>query len=158
MKIRKAHNADLGGIQSLLLANSLPSEDVSMALIEGFLVAEDARGSLVASAGLELLGSSVLLRSPAVSSKWRGKGVARELVTRLEDIARARDQHEVWLLTTTAQRFFERSGYERVSREDAPDEVRMCKEFTILCPSTAVCMRKQSTQCAAPMTERPKTF
>jgi amino-acid N-acetyltransferase len=43
---------------------------------------------LVASAGLEMLGSSVLLRSLAVSSKWRGKGVARELVTRLEDIAR----------------------------------------------------------------------
>ncbi|WP_165614466.1 GNAT family N-acetyltransferase [Paraburkholderia ginsengiterrae] len=81
-----------------------------MTLIEGFLVAEDARGSLVASAGLELLGSSVLLRSLAVSSKWRGKGIARELVTRLEDIARARGQHEVWLLTTTAQRFFERSG------------------------------------------------
>ena len=84
--------------------------------------------------------------------------VSRENWSRGSKTSHAWGQHEVWLLTTTAQRFFERSGYERVSREDVPDEVRMCKEFTILCPSTAVCMRKQSTQCAAPMTERPKTF
>ena len=143
MQIRSANEADLGTIQNLLNANDLPVEDLSTALIEGFLVAEDASGTIVGSGGLEQIGSSVLLRSLALKQEWRGTGVARRLVELLEDNARSLGQQEVWLLTTTAERFFERAGYERVSRDDVPGDVRLCRQFAALCPSTAMCMRKR---------------
>jgi amino-acid N-acetyltransferase len=98
MQIRKANDADQGEIQNVLNANGLPAEEVSRTFIEGFLVAEDASGTVVASAGLEQLGSSVLLRSLAVTSELRGKGVARELVAQLEKRARSCGQQEVWLV------------------------------------------------------------
>jgi amino-acid N-acetyltransferase len=151
-----ADEADLSEIQSLLRANDLPVEDISRALIEGFLVAEDASGSVIGIGGLEQLGSSVLLRSLAVAPEARGIGIARALVARLEDNVRSCGQPDVWLLTTTAERFFERAGYERVSREDVPGEVRLCRQFAALCPSTASCMRKRlRTASSAPIAERP---
>jgi len=56
MQIRIANEADLCEIESLLRANNLPVEDVSSALIEGFLVAESASGSVIGIGGLEQLG------------------------------------------------------------------------------------------------------
>jgi amino-acid N-acetyltransferase len=143
MELRTAGEADLSEIRKLLLANGLLVEDVSGSLIEGFLVAEDAYGSVIGSIGLEGLGSSVLLRSLAVAPHVRGMGIARELVVRLEDKMRSCGQLEVWLLTTTAEHFFERAGYERVTRNDVPAEVQLCRQFADLCPSTATCMRKR---------------
>jgi amino-acid N-acetyltransferase len=143
MKIRTASDADLREIRKLLRANGLLVEDVSTSLIDGFLVAEDASGSVIGSIGLEQLGSSVLLRSLAVASQVRGRGIARELVVRLEDKVRSCGQLDVWLLTTTAEHFFQRAGYERVTRNEVPGEVQLCRQFAILCPSTATCMRKR---------------
>jgi amino-acid N-acetyltransferase len=157
MQIRKADAADLVEIQTLLHANGLPVDDVTGLLIEGFLVAEDTGGSIVGSAGLEPLGSSVLLRSLAVASAIRGTGVARELVARLEDNARSLGQLDVWLLTTTAERFFEVAGYERISRGEVPSDVRLCGQFAVLCPSTATCMRKRLLPKYSPyVIERPQ--
>jgi GNAT superfamily N-acetyltransferase len=73
----------------------------------------------------------------------RGNGIARALVARLEDNARSCGRQDIWLLTTTAERFVERAGYERISRGDVPGEVRLCSQFAVLCPSTASCMRKR---------------
>ena len=156
MQIRMADEVDLCEIQSLLRANDLPVEDISKALIKGFLVAEGASGSIIGIGGLEQLGSSALLRSLAVASDSRGTGIARALVARLEDNARFCGRKDVWLLTTTAERFFERAGYERVSREDVPAEVRLCRQFAALCPSTASCMRKRlRTASSKRIAERP---
>jgi amino-acid N-acetyltransferase len=156
MQTRKANHTDLDGIQNLLRANGLPVEDVSRTLIGRFLVAEDASGPVVGSAGLEQLGSSLLLRSLAVASGLRDTGLARKLVAQPEDNARSLGQQEVWLLRTTAERFFERAGYERVSRDEVPREVRLCRQFAVLCPSTATCMRKRILPKSSPyVIERP---
>jgi amino-acid N-acetyltransferase len=156
MQVRTADEADLSEIQSLLRGNDLPVEDISSALIKGFLVAECTSGSIIGIGGLEQLGSSVLLRSLAVAQDAHGIGIARALVARLEDKARSCGQQDVWLLTTTAERFFERAGYERVNREDVPGEVRLCSQFAALCPATASCMRKRlRTASSARINERP---
>lgn len=99
--------------------------------------------TVIGSIGLEQLGSGVLLRSLAVASQVRGTRIGRELLVRLEDKVRSRGQLDVWLLTTTAEHFFERAGYERVTRNDVPSEVQLCRQFAILCPSTATCTRKR---------------
>jgi amino-acid N-acetyltransferase len=142
MQIRTANDADLSEIRNPLRANDLPVQDVSTALIEGFLVAEDASGPVIGSGGLEQLGSSVLLRSLAVAPGSRGKGIEWALVAHLKDNARSCGQQDAWLLTTIAERFFERAGYKQVCRDEVPGEVRP-RQFTVLCPSTATCMRKR---------------
>ena len=105
MQIRTAEETDLCEILSLLRANDLPVEDVSSGLIAGFLIAESASGSVIGIGGLEQLGASVLLRSLAVAREAGGTGIARALVARLEDNARSCGRQDVWLLTTTAERF-----------------------------------------------------
>ena len=143
MQIRVAVEADLSAIQSLLRANNLPVADISKALIGGFLVAEGASGSVIGIGRLEQFGSGVLLRSLAVAPGARGIGIARALVARLEDNARSCGRQDVWLLTMTGERFFERAGYLLVNREVVPSEVRLSEQFASLCPSTASCMRKR---------------
>jgi amino-acid N-acetyltransferase len=58
--------------------------------------------------------------------------------------ARANDADDVFrlLLTTTAERYFPRFGFERVDRKDVPESVRASVEFTSACPSSAIVMRK----------------
>ena len=156
MQTRTADAAELSDIRTLLAANGLPVEDLCTTLIEGFLIIQDASGTIVASGALQHLGSSVLLRSLVVTPELRGTGIARRLVARLEDDARALGYEELWLLTTTAEGFFGAAGYERASRDDAPADVRSCRQFAVLCPSTAICMRKRllPTHCPSAV-ERP---
>ncbi|WP_109479405.1 arsenic resistance N-acetyltransferase ArsN2 [Paraburkholderia sp. C35] len=142
MKIRAANDDDLVDIRSLLTACELPVEDVARSLLTGFLVAVDDKGAIVGSACLEPVGEAALLRSLAVGSHLRATGLGMALLLAIEREARKRTYSSLWLLTTSAQRFFERHGYSVVEREHVPDELRETAQYTRLCPSSAVCMRK----------------
>jgi amino-acid N-acetyltransferase len=50
------------------------------------------------------------------------------------------------LLTTTAERFFPRFGFERVERVDVPASVQASIEFRSACRESAVVMRKRIGQ------------
>jgi amino-acid N-acetyltransferase len=50
---------------------------------------------------------------------------------------------EIYLLTTTAERFFERLGYARVQREAAPVAIQQTQEFSTLCSSSSALMVKR---------------
>jgi amino-acid N-acetyltransferase len=92
--------------------------------------------------GLELLGATALLRSLAVDAGARGEGSGTALVEAAEGHAIREGVETVYLLTTTAERFFERLGYVRVAREKAPPEIRRTREFSEMCSETAVLMMK----------------
>jgi len=47
-----------------------------------------------------------------------------------------------YLLTTTAEEFFPKFGFERVERTDVPASVQTSIEFRSACPSSAIVMRK----------------
>ena len=64
------------------------------------------------------------------------------LVRRILDYANDQGISEVYLLTTTAERYFPRFGFVQVAREDVPDTVRGSIEFREACPASAVAMRK----------------
>ena len=57
--------------------------------------------------------------------------------------ARSRGVRELYLLTTTAERFFERLGYRRTGRENAPEAIRGTQEFSGLCPSSSAFLVKE---------------
>jgi amino-acid N-acetyltransferase len=48
----------------------------------------------------------------------------------------------MYLLTTTAERYFPKFGFERIERRDVPETVQASVEFTSACPASAVVMRK----------------
>jgi amino-acid N-acetyltransferase len=49
----------------------------------------------------------------------------------------------VFLLTTTAERFFPRFGFEEIARDEVPASVQASVEFQSACPASAIVMRKR---------------
>lgn len=129
-------------VKELLSMCSLPTSDITSSYLEDFFGCgpKQAPEGVV---GLELYGTVGLLRSLAVSEKCRGLGCGEALVAKAERHALAKGTKELYLLTTTAERFFERLGYSRTPREAAPEAIRQTKEFSGLCPASSAFMRKE---------------
>ena len=141
MPIVAAAAGDEADIRRLLEGSDLPTGDLTPALLRNFLVQRES-SELVAVGGLESAGESVLLRSVAVAPSQRGRGLGRQIVEALEALARDRGYHQMYLLTTSAERYFGKRGYERVTRESAPPGIRATREFSSLCPSSSSLMVK----------------
>lgn len=138
--IRGATPSDLPAVEGLLTQSALPLDGVRESLND-FLVAESA-GTLVGVAGLEVCCEHALLRSVAVAQAWRSKGLGRELVTRIIAHAESRRIHALYLLTTTAERYFPSFGFETVTRDAVPADVQETEEFRSACPASATVMRR----------------
>lgn len=143
--IRPAHPDDLERIEALLTASSLPLDGVKDAL-PTFVVAESG-SEIVGVAGLEVCCDNALLRSVAVRPELRSHGLGKALVTRVIADAESRGIHALYLLTTTAERYFPSFGFTQVSRDQVPDDVRATAEFQTACPASATVMRRD---CATP--------
>lgn len=139
--LRQALPQDWDAVRELLRDSGLPTDDLGPQRLDGFLIAEDD-GVVVGLIGLELLGTTGLLRSLVVEKKARRAGLGSKLVGALESAAETAGISELWLLTIDAEKFFQRHNYEIVDRTTAPDSIRSADEFTSLCPDTAYLMRK----------------
>lgn len=135
----KAKNADRQSIVRLLETCELPTNDLD-AHLDDFIVAKEA-DSVVGCIGLEKEGP--LLRSLAVDPSQRNRGVAQHLCEQLLQHAKELGVQEIFLLTTTAAKFFDHIGFQRRDREEAPESIRNNRQFTELCPSSAVLMWKK---------------
>jgi amino-acid N-acetyltransferase len=127
-------------VVALLRGNDLPVDDLRDPAIE-LLAALDG-GRLLGVVGLQWLDGTALLRSLAVEPTGRDRGVGAKLCEAAERAARERGLASLWLLTTSAREYFARRGYEVAPRDEAPVSVRATAQFTSLCPSTAVVMRR----------------
>jgi len=139
MNLRPATTADLPHVEALLVAATLPLAGVADAL-ESFVVAERA-GELIGVAGLEIRAGHALLRSVAVAPDSRGRGLGRLLVARVIAEAKARGISDLYLLTTTAERYFPSFGFAQLQRGQVPEPIRDTAEFRGACPASAVAMR-----------------
>ena len=128
-------------VKKLLAESNLPSSDLTADHLRDFF-GYGSEEKLIAVVGLEIYGNVALLRSLAVARDCRGNGFGKVLVAEAEDYARSRGVAEIYLLTSTAERFFERLGYERASREAAPEAILRTREFAELCPSSSAFMMK----------------
>lgn len=139
--LRAATGGDLPAIERLLVSSGLPTAGVAEAL-GGFIVAESEDDKrIVGVAGLEVCCDAyALLRSTAVEPEWRGTGLGRRLVTHVIAEAESRGIRALYLLTTTAERYFPSFGFVKTRREAVPDEVRQTVEFREACPSSATVM------------------
>ena len=138
--LRPATPSDLPSILALLQEAQLPSEGVAEWLSR-FVVAE-AGGSVVAAAGMELYGRAALLRSVVVSPGLRGSGLGAALTERIATAATAAGARMLYLLTTTADGYFPRLGFQRMRREDLPEALGASAELKGACPASAVVMAR----------------
>ena len=138
-EIIRATREDLQAVLALVKQCELLETGVADA-IDDFFVARSA-AALVGCAGLETYGEVGLLRSVAVESSMRSVGLGTKLVASVAAAARARGLGELFLLTTTASRFFERRGFTSVSRSSVPARIADSWEFRVGCPQTALAMR-----------------
>lgn len=137
--IRRATPNDWDQMAELLAGASLPL-DGARDHLAAFVVAE--RGELlVGCAAVERYGDAGLLRSVAVAASERGRGTGTALVDRCLSDASSAGIRTLVLLTTTAERYFPRFGFEVIDRDSAPDAVRASAEFRGACPASATVMR-----------------
>jgi N-acetylglutamate synthase-like GNAT family acetyltransferase/SAM-dependent methyltransferase len=153
--VRVATPADLEAVEALLTAAELPVDGVADQFEDGYVVSS-ADDEIVGAAGLEVFGGYGLLRSVVVAPEWRGRGIAESLIRDRVEWGAARGLRAVYLLTTTAESYFEKRGFASVERDIVPDAVRRSSEFMDICPTTAVAMElrltpRASSCCGAPV-------
>jgi amino-acid N-acetyltransferase len=137
--LRPAAPEDLGSVLRLLAEAGLPADGIPASLAHFWVADQD--GDCAGIAGIELYADGALLRSVAVMPSARGSGVGRALTDRAIDGARAAGARDVFLLTTTAERYFGQIGFARIGRDQVPASVRESVEFRGACPASAAVMR-----------------
>ncbi|MFW9788925.1 MAG: arsenic resistance N-acetyltransferase ArsN2 [Candidatus Thorarchaeota archaeon] len=141
--IEPAKDSDYASVVALLRETDLPPDHVEL-YMDNFLIIRRPEQSkqLVGSVGLEIYRDSALLRSLAVHSDFRGMGLGTRLVNAMIEFAKGRGIDRLFLLTDTAEKFFEKKGFVVVSRDQVPEDMKQSIEFTTLCTSSPSMMRE----------------
>ncbi len=138
--ITKAITQDLPEVLKLLKLVDLPFEGVKEHFQNFFIVRNDKM--TVGGIGIEIYENVGLLRSVAVHPSFQGKGIGQQMVSKIEEYSAEKELHNIYLLTDTAEKFFLKLGYQLISREETDTRVKQSIEFTTLCPSSPVMMKK----------------
>jgi amino-acid N-acetyltransferase len=138
--IESATDGDLAEVRALLHRVNLPLDGIDDHVQTMIVARED--GHVVGTAALELYPDGALLRSVAVDPGRQGQRLGHDLTEAALRLAANQRAGAVFLLTTTAERFFPKFGFELVTRDDVPASVRSSVEFRSACPASAVVMRK----------------
>ena len=140
VKLSRAKEWQRQSIVALLQAEKLPAADLPVSL-DNFLAAMQ-ENNVIGAVGLEQYENYGLLRSMVVNKEFRNKNIAADLIQELERMARTSGIDCMYLLTETAPQYFERKGYERISRDAVPKAVQVSSEFSSVCPVSAIVMKK----------------
>lgn len=131
-------SADLA---TALSVEGLPIDDLTE---DGRSFFRVVRGdSTVGFCGYETVGSNVLLRSIVVLPSLKGHGIGESATSLLMDKAKQGGARQVYLLTTSAARFFERLGFAPVDRSSVPEAILRTRQAASLCPASATILTKQ---------------
>jgi amino-acid N-acetyltransferase len=101
----------------------------------------DDEQDIYAGYGLEVFDRDALLRSVVVTKAKRGDGAGKIIVKDALKAAKELGVSTMYLLTTTADKFFLRLGFKVIQRTSVPDAIGNTTEFKTFCPDTAVCMK-----------------
>jgi amino-acid N-acetyltransferase len=138
--IERAQVGDVAALRALLEENQLPVAGLSDHLRT--MLVSKLHGTIVGSAGLEVYAEGALLRSVAITPHYQGHHLGHDLTTAAIELARTMGAPAIYLLTTTAERYFPKFGFERIQRSGVPPSVQASVEFASACPASAIVMRK----------------
>ena len=138
LRFRDATDGDLEPIVRLLERAGLHSDGAEARLASTVVGVEDA--SIGATAAVEGLDSSGLLRSVVVRPDLQRKGAGALVVASAIRQARERGVEQVALFTESARSFFARLGFREVGRGALPPAVQASAQAAGECPQSAVAM------------------
>lgn len=139
--IEPAAQGDLPAVRRLLERLQLPVAGVDDH-VQTMVVAREG-GDIIGTAALEMYADGALLRSVAVDPDRQGRNLGHQLTDALLELAASRRVPAVFLLTTTAEGFFPKFGFEQIDRRQVPASVQQSVEFQSACPASAIVMRKK---------------
>lgn len=132
---------DLHSLVALLEQHHLDASDITPEDLREFVGIK--RGAqLVAAGALQNVSGHGWLRSIVTADSARGQGFAGAIVDQLEATAAKQGVSRVYLLTDTATDYFQRRGYRKIDRSEAPPAIAEVPQFASLCPDSADFMRK----------------
>lgn len=146
-EIERVRPDEVGSVLGLLTENHLPTDGLTDHLATTLVARREGR--IVGSAAVEIYPDGALLRSVAVAPAWQRHRLGRGLTEAAIRLAQRRGMPAVYLLTTTAEQYFPKFGFEQIARADVPATVQTSVEFTSACPSSAIVMRKRLDAAAA---------
>lgn len=132
-------NPSLEEVLPLLEENNLPVCDIKKESLVNFFALYE-KELLCGIVGLEIYGNNALLRSLCASSK--AKGVGSILLSHIEQFCKDNKIDTLYLLTTTAEKYFLKKGFRVSKKETTPQSIQNTQEFSSVCPCDAVCMKK----------------
>lgn len=138
--IRKAHEHEYEEIIHLLASNRLPTSDIDEENVELYIGVLNEE--MIATVGIETYGKFALLRSLCVKEGYKNRTIGEALLQFIHNACQEKAIHSLFLLTTTAERYFERFGYGVIHRQEAPKVIQTTREFCSICPSSAIIMQK----------------
>jgi len=140
MNFKELSLEEFDSVTGLLQEANLQYSDLKQPHVRLFRF--DENGKTIGVGGLEIFGNLALLRSVAVSQELQGTGLGSEVVSQIEHISKVSGISSLYLLTTTASRFFKSRGYQLIHRDEFPEELKQTAQFSGLCPVSAICMKK----------------
>jgi len=140
MNIVPASQNSFSAAVELLKKNNLPTEDINPGT-QLFVIEEN--DSVIGTIAVEYNFDVALLRSLSVCEQKRNSGIGQMLVAFIENYVQKQGVQSIYLLTTTAEAFFSKKGYESVDRNVVPDFIKNTKEFSIICSASSTLMKKE---------------
>ena len=135
MQFTRAKQEYLSSITRLLQKNGLPADDLLTSSVQLLLAVDNKQ--LAGCIGLEYFGTQGLLRSFAVAESYRNKGIGTQLWEKIAEFCKQLGVQKLHLLTTTAEDYFLKKGFQKADRAQAPNTIKNTYEFTTACPASA---------------------
>jgi len=126
---------------TLLEQNDLPTKDLKGLDLKTFFGLY-MDGELEGIVGLEVYEEVALLRSLAVSSN-KSRGIGHVLLEHIDLFSKTNNISTLYLLTTTAHKYFLKKGFVVEDKKDAPKVILQTKEFASICPASSIFMKKE---------------
>ncbi|ABX02763.1 MAG TPA: GNAT family N-acetyltransferase [Herpetosiphon sp.] len=98
-------------------------------------------GKLQAGGALEIYGELGLLRSVAVRPDQQNQGLGAALLDALEQQARQLGLQTLYLLTTSAAKFFAAHGYQPIERAEADSRLHASVQWGSICSSATLMVK-----------------
>lgn len=138
MRLRKRLPSDTPQVVDLLAQAGLPADGLEKT--EGWVF--EVEGVLMGHVAVEPTPDALVIRSLAVDSTRRGKGLGERLMTKAEAAAEGR---VLVLKTDTVGPWMERRGYRVVTLDQVPASVRTTTQFSgSLCAGTPVYLKENT--------------
>ncbi len=128
--IRRATPANIPRMVELIAGANLPPLFIAE-FIEGFVVGE-LDGEVVGCGGIEMYGTSAVIRSIVVDERMRRTGLGRRLAERLISDARAAGASDLYLFTADAHEFWKHLGFVDVTFDDWKSEARVNWQYQFI--------------------------